>query len=94
MYKYAKSTVIASVVNSVFDIVEDAVAALKDAIDGGEIDSYDDVISEAYAQIQDLAEDIPEWTDEDEDQVYDEVMAELQSAGYINQSSGTVTPQG
>ena len=75
------------------DVVEETVLNLEDSIDNEDYMIYDDVISEVYAQIQQLSDDILGWNDNDEDRAFIEVMEQLEEDGYINENSGTVTPQ-
>ena len=89
MYKYIK----ASVQDIIDDVVEEVIVNVEDSIDNEDFTTYDDVISEVYAQIQSLSDDIAGWTEADEDRAFDEVMAQLEEDGYINESAGTVTPQ-
>lgn len=90
MKRVIKSSISVDIID---DVVEETAINLEDSIDDDVISTYDDVISEVYAQIQTLSDDNPAWTEADEDRAFDEVMAQLEEDGYINENTGTVAPQ-
>lgn len=74
------------------DIVEEAIDSVIDYIESGEAWSYDDVVSEVYAQIQSIVEDYGyEMTSDEEDAMYEEVMSTLDAMQYIDHTKGVLT---
>ena len=76
--------------NEAFDyLYEEAGENVIDSILEGDMMSYDDVVSETYAQIQDFAYNAHmKLSDELEDQVYEAIMEHLDDKGYIDHSRG------
>lgn len=75
---------------SIYDACfEEAGRGVIDFIESGDAWSYDDVVSETYAQIQDYFDNIhATLTDELEDQIYEDIMQSLEDSGYIDHKNG------
>ena len=81
---------------SIYDACfEEATQGVLDFIEAGDAWSYDDVVSETYAQIQEYFESThTTLTDEVEDQIYEDIMQHLQDLGYIDHTRGILTLSG
>ncbi len=98
MFRYIKSSDVFNDLSeeSVYDACyEEAIQGVIDYIEAGDAWSYDDVVSEAYAQIQDYFDRTHAvLTDEVEDKIYEDVMYGLQDLGFIDHKQGLLTWEG
>lgn len=89
MYKYVK----ASSENVYSDCKIEVLNRLAAGFENEDFMSYDDVVSEVYAGIQDYFENQGiTLHDDTEDALYEEIMNKLASDGYIDHKKGLILP--
>lgn len=74
------------------DIEYEVTDNLEDYIMSGDCWSYDDVLSEIYAQIQYVSQDygVDELTDKQEDEIFEAVLSNLHEDEWIDKNKGEV----